>query len=204
MPDYQQTIDTATSLAAIGKYGEAVEVLDSLAQSEGESIPPLLLRARIAAQRGLFEDAESFCLRIDRLAPQGPDLSATAEIRAALKNSKGARYLGKWLAISALLAVVLLIGLAYFVGRRSGMSEAREQLVNSLGRQQIELSGDVQRQDRGVRDLMNSITQMRQSLERIDEQQRQSRGVLDRRVRQMDARLKSLEDQIHGLAATPK
>jgi septal ring factor EnvC (AmiA/AmiB activator) len=102
----------------------------------------------------------------------------------------------------AVAVFCLIAGAAYLIGHRSGVADARSQVLNSLGRQQTSLSENLQRQDQGLRELMESVGQLRQSLSRIEEQQKQGQRSFDQRIQKIDKSLRSITDQSQGSASS--
>lgn len=206
MPDSQQTINTAASLAALGKYSEAVEILDEMPGGGADEVDALLLKARIAAQQDRIDEAESICRQIDQLAPDAATSSEVARIRRVLGVAKDrnplGRHQGKLIAAMA-IAIVCAVGVAAFlVGHRSGSNDTRTQFIRDLGQKQMDLDADVQRQDHELRELVRTTGEIRDSLSRIEGQRGQGQKTLDRRIQQINQRLKSMEDQINNAVNT--
>lgn len=193
----EQPIDTASSLASVGRYGDAEAVLRALDEAESRSPAVLLLRARVAAQQGNLHEADLLCREMEQMSLVGDEAAELARLRAALNKLKERhpmmRHLPKLLAATALLLLCLAAGAAYWMGHRAGVLDARAQVIQELSLRQSEMNAEFQRQDRALKDLVQTAGDLRRSLELLEDRQSTTQRVNGRRLQQIEKQLRAVE-----------
>src|SRR4051794_8589542 len=85
------TLQTATHLAACGQYRAAYELLDS-ADASQDSLPGLLLRAKIAVQQEQFDGAINYWRKVLAMVTDNQEAKEGIELAQQLKIKRGSRF----------------------------------------------------------------------------------------------------------------
>ena len=108
------TLRVAARLAAVGRYSAAERLLDALDEREGRAAA-LLLRAKMAAQRGHYEQAVGHWQEVLSLAPDSVEARRGLHLARQLQSRVGGRfylranlYYGVLMLVIVGLAVLLL------------------------------------------------------------------------------------------------
>jgi len=162
----KERLDTAASLAAIGRFDDAEAILKTATPEEGAVPAELILKLRISAQRGDLDAAEGLLVELEQLDLDQAARAEIAELGAAIRAAKGKRdgarrRVHPVIAVSAVVCLVALIGFGHWLGRQSTLRRIEGLTTQRLLKQTEGLVEEIKSQQQQIQELSGALGTLR-------------------------------------------
>lgn len=194
----QSALQLATQLASKGQYAEAEAILDTI---EENSIPVLLLRAKIQAQQGQFDAAINNFQKVLTMQPTNKDAQEGLNLATQMKGKPASHfYLRTNLHFAALYLIITILGVSLVIVSMNASTTPDQTLsfaIKTAQENQLALGRqmtDVIKTTQAAYDQRNAqlvalfkaqLSELQQNDQRLEASSQKHWGQLNRQLRQL-------------------